>query len=69
MYIHAPITPRLIYISKTKIPRAKPAKRNDVPPAYRKKRFVDHLADALVYVAGFEEMCKSLIRKGIHHDN
>lgn len=41
-----------------------PAKRDEVPVDYRKKRIVDYLPAILLYVVGFEYFCKNLITKG-----
>jgi len=67
MYIQAPYIPKVITITKGKVPHVKPAKQNEVPEAYRKKRFVcfenlkPDLSEILLCAVGFAEF----IRKGI----
>lgn len=66
-YIQAPyITAPIIYIGG-KIPRIKPAKRNEVPEFYRKKRIIDklepYLAEILLYVIGFIDLIRKEISK------
>lgn len=64
MYIQAPLKFQPITISKGNIPKIKPAKREEVPEAYRKVRFAKtkyYLSEILLYAIGFKEY---IIRKG-----
>lgn len=66
-YIQAPSTPHPVTITKGKVPRVKPAKREEVPEFYRKKRFVylaklkPYVSEILLHIIGLTEF----IRKGI----
>lgn len=66
MYIQIPPPPpQPITLRQDKPLNIKPARRDEVPEDYRKKRIRDHLSEILLYVVGFEYYCKNLIRKGI----
>ena len=66
MYIQAPLPPpQPITLRKGKPLNIKPAKRDEVPEDYRKKRIRDKLSEILLYVVGFKYYCINLIRKGI----
>ena len=63
MYIQAPYIPKAINITKGKVKRIKPAKPEEVPEAYRKKKLkvnIPYVSDLLLYVMGLIEF----IRKG-----
>lgn len=67
MYIQIPSPPpKPIALLQGKPLGIKPAKRDEVPENYRKKRIRDHLSEILLYVVGFEYYCKNIIRKGIN---
>ena len=69
MYIRytRPMNP--IRVTKAKIPRVKPAKRDEVPEAYRKVKLSTKLkpyaSEILLHFIGIAEF----IRKGINHDS
>lgn len=66
-YIKEPQPMNPIIVTKGKVPRVKPAKREEVPEFYRKKRFVylaklkPYLSEILLHIMGLAEF----IRKGI----
>lgn len=63
MYIQSPSTPQPIAITKGKVPRVKPAKRDEVPKDYRSQKhetIKEFLFEAILYLVGFTEF----IRKG-----
>ena len=74
MYIQYTRPMQPITVFKGKVPRVKRAKREEVPEAYRKKRFVDHInpyfeklkpyiSEILLHIIGIVE----LIRKENSH--
>lgn len=69
MYIHYTRPMQPITVFKGKVPRVKPAKREEVPEDYRKEeRFVklkQYLSEISLFFIGTAEF----IRKGVNHDN
>lgn len=66
MYIQIPSPPpKPLTLHQGKPLDLKPAKRDEVPESYRKKRLKDKLSERLLYVVGFKYYCINLIRKGI----
>ena len=64
-YIQAPPLPfQYIIIHNGKRLNIRPAKWNEVPPDYRKKRFKDRISERLLYIISFKEKIKSFFRKG-----